>query len=1303
MIQRSLWPLRVTISDAIDAGEADPQLWQMNATTESEDGKLARPLAVPEALYRFFTENGIGFGTVDIFCCGSGNANEHILDVVGLLASCHDANGQSLIRQFTIVLPASGAARAGGVDKIRARLERLLVWSGWVDAAETSLGGRLRVVVAPDLRSESLLTIIGQGVPRSVILVLEAAVFRAADVEPYEVSPQLPEDFWVPQLHALAGRITKTVKSDGPYTILHAGQALPHRPELRALLQSIEPVGVLGGDSTNTLEGIVADKSAEWTRYLAEGRLGAVWKSIEGLPPSVETEKPFLRIQMLHRAGFHGQALEAIEALPLDGDPNPHALVKLAEIAVDAGADFLAIRLLGQAVDELDTPEALELALATAGRTSDKRLEDRFAARLEQLHPGWAGLQRRHIRKLTQAGDYRAAAAALVEQPELEETRAFYEFLGDTLGQPSVPDYLAIREGLLTTQPPWAAPAHQALVEDALRRGLVVHAVELVLRNTASEEPSRRDAGLLLEIIEAVLLSRDRTGEMPIRREQLKDLSKHVIRYLSVHPSDGSTRLRLTGLLSPASSGPLGLALAATVTLDFVQRAVALQEKARVRGLRASELMEKKTFIQNAFAWLDAEAPLMPVGAVLPVSLVTESADEVLPAISEAPLGLGSRLADETDIRVLLNWLTLGLTLVPHSSDPDQDLELIRLAAGRLAAAGRVQQARDLSEQALQASQRNPRRRRLGWFTMADIYHRLGNRLETLIALACSIAATPQIDAQQAWYESNLLTRVLRDVGLTHLARIAHERCGDLLAYLDVDEFNQHRHELMGLHIDFHELLHAPDRIAAEIGGLLDRMIPNAGEVLAREDDVTPAANLLGQLIRIADEHHLEVPAEARTLFTKLLDETGAATSGLVRAMSSLHPSARDVLELHRGTERARYAEDVAYDLRASVLAARRLLSGDDAQNDPEIAAFAIELLTDHAIATPGWETTGKPPPSLTGVSEPAAIAEAVSAEGITVVLVGLDADHRLVRVTAQSGELGTVVREEAQVFSSDELLTWREEYPYRYGVDDQTLNLFHTSTEHLGVTELPAGRVLLVADTEIQTLPPNLLRIGEAFAGEDRAMAMAPSLSWLAAARARSAGTTGKLAAWISTDDLHGRTLALIADGLRDTLTAHNVELDTSPQLPEGFAGSELVVIVAHGGIASEGRFFQRVSDEGRFAALSEDFARVLHNVGIVVLFVCSGGRADKHPEADTTIGLAKQLLDRGCSVVVASPWPLHAGVPYHWLPVFLDALASGSPVIDANFRANAAASHAFGGDYAKCMAMTVYGNALKKLRQSN
>jgi CHAT domain-containing protein len=104
---------------------------------------------------------------------------------------------------------------------------------------------------------------------------------------------------------------------------------------------------------------------------------------------------------------------------------------------------------------------------------------------------------------------------------------------------------------------------------------------------------------------------------------------------------------------------------------------------------------------------------------------------------------------------------------------------------------------------------------------------------------------------------------------------------------------------------------------------------------------------------------------------------------------------------------------------------------------------------------------------------------------------------------------------------------------------------------------------------------------------------------------------------------------------------------------------------------------------------------------VGIVILFVCSGGRADKHPAANTTIGLAKMLLDRGCTAVIASPWPLDPRVTYHWLPTFLEKWKAGSTLMDANFEANRIVAKGLGQDPAKCLAMTVFGDPVRTFRE--
>jgi hypothetical protein len=232
----------------------------MNNTSEPKDGGLSEPVKLGEALLRFFKHNGLQFGTADIFCLGRGGIVRDLQDLVTLLNGFRDASGQSLIEQLTIIIPGSAALRVGGADEIRSTLAALPLIREWTSGRESVPEDRLRVIVPADLRSETLLSSVEQALPRSVIIVVEAALFRFDDVEPYEASPHLPEDFWAPQLHALADRIVKAVKNDGPYLILIAGQALPYRPELQALLQSIGPVGVLGGDSTDTIENIIAEK-----------------------------------------------------------------------------------------------------------------------------------------------------------------------------------------------------------------------------------------------------------------------------------------------------------------------------------------------------------------------------------------------------------------------------------------------------------------------------------------------------------------------------------------------------------------------------------------------------------------------------------------------------------------------------------------------------------------------------------------------------------------------------------------------------------------------------------------------------------------------------------------------------------------------------------------------------------------------------------------------------------------------------------------------------------------------------------
>jgi CHAT domain-containing protein len=81
------------------------------------------------------------------------------------------------------------------------------------------------------------------------------------------------------------------------------------------------------------------------------------------------------------------------------------------------------------------------------------------------------------------------------------------------------------------------------------------------------------------------------------------------------------------------------------------------------------------------------------------------------------------------------------------------------------------------------------------------------------------------------------------------------------------------------------------------------------------------------------------------------------------------------------------------------------------------------------------------------------------------------------------------------------------------------------------------------------------------------------------------------------------------------------------------------MVIVTAHGGIVPEDRFFQVVSDDAEFKLTSTALARSVRNVTLVTLFVAVGAMTSIPGRAQ--VGLAKELLDRGCSTVIGSPWP--------------------------------------------------------------
>jgi hypothetical protein len=302
------------------------------------------------------------------------------------------------------------------------------------------------------------------------------------------------------------------------------------------------------------------------------------------------------------------------------------------------------------------------------------------------------------------------------------------------------------------------------------------------------------------------------------------------------------------------------------------------------------------------------------------------------------------------------------------------------------------------------------------------------------------------------------------------------------------------------------------------------------------------------------------------------------------------------------------------------------------------------------------------------------------------------------------------MVRESASVFSRERFEAWSRDYPTKYADLDSVsaliANAFRKSVSGIGVSHGASGgsRMVFVSEILLQQFPPNLLLIGpdhhEAnFGGAQCPAATAPSLSWLETARRVRRSANGRRVAWISTGmadaDNHG-VLDVLATRLTETFQRHAIVLHTGGAAPEDLNGSDLVIVAAHGSLTAEGRYFHVAADEAVLRMTARQLAERIGPAEVVILFICSAGRADPHPLASATVGLPRLLLDRGVRAVLASPWPLHSRVPVQWLPAFLSASRQGDPVIDANFKANQMVRKAMGDQPCHFLAMNVVGDPL-------
>lgn len=1162
-----------------------------------------------------------------------------------------------------------------------------------------AVGKFVTVLYAKDFRVDSAIELVKETPAGSAVVILHSALYRNELPEDIALpSPALPEDLWVPHLFRLAERAVATAKSADCYVLIDVGKAAPYRAENRDHIYSIADCGVFGWDRKHDGAKLVAENLMNWQELVRHGQVGSAFASIDALPEWMNSQKPFLKLQLIERIVPGEHVVRLIRDDPkMIAASDPTSRLKLASIASRSSDDELALELLSSSITGLHSEEDLTLAAGLSGQLGEDELLEEILARSESLFPTSAELYDHKLKLYLRQRRY-SELVTLLSNPAAEmdpERRFFYGTLAAGLNSATSPDYRLILSTIASAAPDYNDWARVSCSNEAIARHDYSSAVDLCAPDDG-QPITKGAANVLITAIRYRLLERTPDGRhLVVNGDELITPITAAIRYLSLNPADGTTRQRLTALLAPETSGNLGLAVLVLIARKLAS-STQLKDRARVDPPKTEPPGEEEIIaaIKRVFEWIEIESPVFPGFTQFPEDLLGAPADDLFD-IAEHSVKTEEDLRQALGADIFDKWFTFAMVLAPHTQNPNDDLDLIRYAGARYIVANKPQRGRDLAEHALHITHSKPERRRLAWFAFADIYDRAKSFNEALLGISCALAVSGPIDIDQLYHEATLLIRIYRDI---HFIQYAMELTLWLLQMCD--DFNlSARHKLRLKTLEFQLRVSKAQRHVDDAPEQLQQLtIELAHHCLDLEkagEDTAPATFVLAHCVQVCSSRGIVIDEKARAVLEKNLTTIPVATAAIIRISDSASAQGADLLEVARSIELARNAEDVAFDLMTLAIAGRRFLdSGLDGDN-PESAAFAIEAVTDHAIKQSLIGTQDSP---FEAIGRSLTMAMEVSEGGVNVIMLGLSERGTLVRLAVSNG-ITTLVRESKETFSEKRFREWSDRYPYGYAKVENPMNLFYVTLTGIGLSASPTGPTVLIMDNSLQLMPPNLIMMGDNFAGRQSPMASAPSLGWLWAAQRRRLNTCKKTA-WISTEFAEDRNPALItvAERLRATFDQYEIPLRTTAEVPDDLVESELVIVAAHGSILPEGRYVQRISDDSELAIYPGVLARAVRNSGVVILFVCSGGRVDTHPSAETTIGLVRQLLDEGCATVIAAPWPLDTRVPSHWLPEFLKVWTAGQTVIEAAFAANQHVARQMGDSPLDALAMNVFGDPTRK-----
>ena len=1232
---------------------------------------------------------GISLGQADLVVGGS--TNQVVGRTIALsLIAFRDAEGKNAFDGITVIAPPLSVWPKSEADILEMVVKGVEAFRDRPDSQEINIiRKRLTIRRCETLQTDRLVAEVEAAVGQ-FIMVPMVHVYR--DIEIPEPHPQgraaaiLPEDFWVPQVASLAPRCIKKAQITNSYLVFETSEMPPANEAHKQLLSSIDRLYPAYAEYVGDPDPspILHQNMTRWTALAANGRVDEVLDEIALLNISASF-KMQLEVQVLSRGHNSERTLHAMQNYMASGyDMSPEMAIQFGRIAQKCGDNEIAMLLIARGLDSISSEAFLEATLSSCEVLGDVELEVRAYSRLKALFPSSRGLP-----------DYRERLLMKLCRVEVDgRAKALSSQISFTATEASIVDALT----------PYSSEKIQILLEAGKSKSISDR--DLILLCTATHASSRRATRetimcavevsspgrferrasiLLIGALKRALIEEQLS---PSDTEYYGYAIAYVRRYVARNPDDSHVREAFTALFTVESSGDLGLFVMVTQAVNLVLRGVPFQ-KGKDEGAPQATVEELSNFLKRADAWL-RDVAVLDIGYTrMPLEIFNGDPRALLNAMTPM-IRFFTNSKESEDLQRAEHFSFIASTMAIHVPDTSVDINALRLVASHFALRGRTQRARDLAEQILELSAASEVRQRLGWTAFADIYHRCRSPIDALVGLSCAFELKQDVEPEDLWWEIYTLARIARDVGYGDLARKLVQSLRELQPHLLQAARHQLRVETLELSLS---LMDDNTRDQSSLSLLVSAAEQHYRLSLHSREDTLPAVALLAQAIGLLEQAGGQAAPATHAILQTALEEMGGAQANYVLAISSSQPSIADAVQIYRGVESARNTDDVPGDLVASELVARRSLRAGVATLSPEDASAAIELLSDHALDPLDGSRA-------LHIEWPLRFARSVCPEDGAVLMMALDMDGILTSVTVDHheaivGKHGTVADPFRKILND-----WSENYPFRYGQIDRSEgnNEFFVSMEKLDFPMPNMERVIVVCEPTIQQVPLNLALIDGNLAGYSKAIGYIPSLTWLDAILRRPRVKHQQRVAWISepNSEVGNSALAAVLTRTENTLRAHGFEIDTGGTIPTLLAGAQLAVIAAHGNVMSGGRFFHRVSDEDRLVVTPDVLARAMAGTELVILFVCSGGRTDRHPLVNTSIGLPKQLLSAGCRTVIASPWPLSPMVTGPWLVAFMQAWDSGYTALDATFAANKATDAHFGLVPQYSLAMTVYGDVL-------